>query len=171
MAGKPLSLQDTMITCLTDMTGRKASEARQVMIPKINVDVPKRSLIVFLYAFGPGVFLAFLIVFLAGVPWLAGLGGFLLVEFLAFFLFERRVRDGLQVRTYTEMVDKRRRPTGVLMLGGVEIDPSGGGPGTIVAACVPVTPGQRTSAGRAGAKTAARPADAALSARMLGKDS
>lgn len=163
MPAKPLTLQGTVITCLTDMTGRKASEARQVMIPKINVDVPKRTLVIFLYAFIPALLAALLIVWVLGVTWLTGLGAFIAVEGTAFFLFERRVRDGLQVRTYAEMLDKRKRPVHVLMLGGVEVNPYGGSPGTIVAAAVPVP------AGRAGRP--ARKTNAAVAARLLGKDS
>lgn len=163
MSAKPLSLQDTIITCLTDMTGRKASEARQVMIPKINVDVPKRSLVIFLYAFAPAMFTAVLIVWALGVPWLAALGGFTATEGAAFYLFQRRTRDGLQVRTYTELLDKSKRPVHVLMLGGVEIDPYGGSPATIITASVPVPPGRRGRPARAG--------NSALAARLLGKDS
>lgn len=162
MPAKPLSLNDTVITCLTDMTGRKASEARQVMIPKINVDVPKRSLAIFLWALVPALFTAFLVVWVLGVPWLAGLGGFAVTEGAAFWLFQRRTREGLQVRTYTEILDRKKRPVHVLMLGGVEIDPSGGGPGTIVAASVPVPPG--------GPGRHARRHGAARLARLPGKD-
>src|ERR1700722_12190559 len=106
MPAKPLSLQETVITCLTDMTGRKASEARQVMIPKVNVDVPKRSLVIFLYALAPAVFTAVLVVWALGGSWPAGLGGFIVTEGGGFYLFQRRTRGRPQVRPYTGLLGR-----------------------------------------------------------------
>lgn len=138
MPARPLSLENTRVTCLTEMTGAKAAEARQVMIPKVNVDVPKKSLIIFLAAFAPSALVGLLFVALVNATWVFALIVFALCEMLAFFLFQRRTREGLQVRTFTELADKHSRPIHVVMIGGVQVDPTGGVPATIVASSVPV---------------------------------
>lgn len=122
-----LSVDYTVVCDLTPMTGQKASSERRVPIPGIGTDVPFRYMVVFLGALLPSAFVA-IIVGLALSSFLGGLLTIPVVEGFAFFLFERRTRDGLRLRTYQALMDERKQKTAVLTLCGVEVDPFGATP-------------------------------------------
>jgi hypothetical protein len=124
-----LAVNSTRSFILTDMTGRKASSTRKVLIPNVEIEVPFRKVIVFvsaapaaiIAALGVGVLLGF-------VPGAAAFGA---IEAAAFYLFERRSRKGLQLRTYELLRDKNTARTSVLTMCGVEVNPYGPGPAMV----------------------------------------
>ena len=121
---RSLDLEDTVICSMTDMTGKKAAETRPVPIPQVGIDVPLRSLIVFLCGLVPAFLMAvftYLIVGMFSVSILV-IG---IVEAIVFWFFERRVKTGLRLRTYQAILDERRQVGGVLTLCGIPIDPYG----------------------------------------------
>lgn len=103
---------------LTALVGRRANEGRTATIA--TVEFQRRHGAIVGIAAGP----AILVGLVAGT--VIGVYGILLslaVEAVAFFLFERRTRDGLRLRTWEALNDRRVADTGRMFICGVEVDP------------------------------------------------
>lgn len=118
---------------LTPMTGRTAGSDRTMII--MTVEMKWRSFWIALAAFIPGLILTVIFTPMLGawaLLWLAG------IEAAAFYLIERRSKDGLRLRTYQSMFDKKRSNLNVFYLCGSPIEITGTQFGTIQQVTAPV---------------------------------
>lgn len=118
---------------LTDMTGRASGSERTMIVATLEMKM--RTFWIALAAAVPGLILTALfypMVGLFAMAWLA------LTEAAAFFLIERRTADGLRLRTYQTLLDKKRSNQGTFYLCGQPIDVGGSEFGTIQQITAPV---------------------------------
>lgn len=118
---------------LTHMTGKTSGANRTTVIG--TVEMRLRTFWIGLGALVPGAILT------ACFYPVIGVYSFLLVplaEFAAFYLIERRTREGLRLRTYQAMNDKRRAKDGVFYLCGQPLEVTETPFGTIQQISVPV---------------------------------
>lgn len=118
---------------LTPMTGRTSGADRTTVIG--TVEMKWRTFWIAVFAMAPAGILAALFAPMIGVfsfLWIP------IVEAAAFFLIERRSKDGLQLRTYQAMFDKKRSNVNTFYLCGQPVDVSGEQFGTIRQISVPV---------------------------------
>ncbi|MCU6479092.1 hypothetical protein [Arthrobacter sp. A2-55] len=104
---------------LTPMTGRTSGSDRTTVIG--TVEMKWRTFWIAAFAMIPaGILTAIFFPMLASWSFL----WIPIVEFAAFYLIERRTKDGLQLRTYQAMVDKKRTTLNEYHLCGQQIDVS-----------------------------------------------
>lgn len=118
---------------LTAMTGRKSGTDRTTVIG--TVEMRLRTFWIAVIALIPGAILT-AITFFFVQEW-----SFLCipaVEAAAFYLIERRSTDGLRLRTYQHLLDRKRAVNGVFFLCGQPIEVTGQSFGTIRQITVPV---------------------------------
>lgn len=120
---------------LTAYTGRESGSERTTVIG--TVEMKWRTFWIAALALVPGgiitaIFYPFVNVW--AFLWL------FVVEAAAFFLIERRSREGLKLRTYQTMFDKKRSNVNTFFLCGQPIEVSGTGFGTIRQITAPVKP-------------------------------
>lgn len=118
---------------LTGMTGRTSGSERTMIVA--TVEMKFRSFWIALIALVPGFILMMMFFPLIdswSMLWVA------IVEFAAFFLIERRTTDGLRLRTYQAMFDKKRSNLNVFYLCGQPIEVQGTPYGTIQQITAPV---------------------------------
>lgn len=104
---------------LTELVGKKSDQGRTMIVATF--EVQKRYLAIFLAAFIPALLVGLVAGKLIGVY---GILVFAAVEGAAFYLVEGRTREGLQVRTYEWLNDKRNADTGRVFMCQREVDPS-----------------------------------------------
>lgn len=118
---------------LTGMTGRTSGSERTMIVA--TVEMKFRSFWIALIALVPGGILAasfYPLIDSWALLWIA------LTEGAAFFLIERRSADGLRLRTYQGMLDKKRSSLNVFYLCGQPIEVEGTPYGTIQQITAPV---------------------------------
>lgn len=130
------------IFCLTPLT-RSAGE-RRVLIS--GFDVKWRTFVIAALAAIPALIITVIAWLFVGQLAVVAIP---LVEAAAFWLLESRQRNGLHLRQYQAMLDRRKATTGRFYCCGVQIDPARSVFGMIMANSVPV-PG-RGGAGTGGA--------------------
>lgn len=111
---------------LTNLTGRRASGERRVIIQTF--DVPWRGVLVAMAAFLPGLVVTFMFWPLLGnvaIMWVP------VVEIGAFWLVEGRRRSGLHLRNYQAILDRKRSTEGKFFMCGAVIDPGIAQRGTV----------------------------------------
>jgi hypothetical protein len=119
---------------LTGMTGRSSGSERTMIIA--TVEMKFRSFWIALIALVPGGILTAMfypLIDIWAVLWIA------IVEGAAFFLIERRTADGLRLRTYEAMFDKKKSNLNNFYLCGQPIQVEGTPYGTIQQITAPVT--------------------------------
>lgn len=121
---------------LTALTGRNSSANRTVIIQ--GFEARRRTLIVLAVGAVPALFITAVLWAIIGQYAVLALPA---VEGLVFWLVESRTRNGLQLRTYESLLDKKRSDAGKFYLCGRVIDPELNELGTIVAAAIPATSG------------------------------
>lgn len=104
---------------LTELVGKKSDQGRTMIVATF--EVQKRYLAIFLAAFIPALLVGLVAGKLIGVY---GVLVFAAVEGAAFYLVEGRTREGLQVRTYEWLNDKRNADTGRVFMCQREVDPA-----------------------------------------------
>ncbi|ACL42373.1 hypothetical protein Achl_4422 (plasmid) [Pseudarthrobacter chlorophenolicus A6] len=118
---------------LTPMTGRTSGADRTTVIG--TVEMKWRTFWIAVIAMVPaGILTAFFFPMLQSwaMLWIP------LVEGAAFLLIERRSKDGLRLRTYQAMFDKKRSAVNTFYLCGMPVDVTGETFGTIRQITVPV---------------------------------
>ena len=102
---------------LTDMTGRASGSERTMIVA--TMEMKMRTFWIALAAAAPGLILTALFYPMIGIwamVWLA------LTEGAAFFLIEKRTSDGLRLRTYQTLLDKKRSNKDTFYLCGQPVD-------------------------------------------------
>lgn len=118
---------------LTGMTGRNSGSERTMIVA--TVEMKFRSFWIALIALVPGGILTAMfypLIDIWAILWIA------LVEGAAFFLIERRTADGLRLRTYEAMFDKKKSSPNTFYLCGQPIQVEGTPYGTIQQITAPV---------------------------------
>lgn len=105
---------------LTSMTGKEAGTDRTTVIG--TVEMKMRTFWIGVIALVPGAILAGIFFPLLNAWSLLFIAA---VEGAAFWLIEKRAKDGLKLRTYQAMFDKKRSDVGTFYLCGTPIDVSG----------------------------------------------
>lgn len=118
---------------LTPMTGRESSHGRTMVFA--TVEMKMRHFWIGVFAAAPGALLL-----LITWPLLGSLGVFwiVLTEAAAFFLIEKRSRDGLRLRTFQSLLDKSRSDVNVFQLCGQPVEVSDSAFGSITETTVAV---------------------------------
>lgn len=120
---------------LTPMTGRTSGSERTTVIG--TVEMKWRTFWIGIFALIPGGFLTLMFFFLIrewAFLWIP------IVEIAAFYLIERRTGDGLNVRTYQAIVDKKKSNINTFYLCGQPVDIEDDKHGIIRQITVPVKP-------------------------------
>jgi hypothetical protein len=118
---------------MTGMTGRTSGSERTMIVA--TVEMKFRSFWIALIALVPGGILMamfFPLINTWSVLWVVA------VEIAAFFLIERRTAEGLRLRTYQAIVDKKKSNLNVFYLCGQPIEVEGTQYGTIQQITAPV---------------------------------
>ncbi|HEX9229306.1 MAG TPA: hypothetical protein VF885_22130 [Arthrobacter sp.] len=118
---------------LTGMTGRSSGSERTMIVA--TVEMKFRSFWIALIALVPGGILTAMfypLIDIWAILWIA------IVEGAAFFLIERRTSDGLRLRTYEAMFDKKKSSLNTFYLCGQPIQVEGTPYGTIQQITAPV---------------------------------
>lgn len=118
---------------LTDMTGRASGSERTMIVATLEMKM--RTFWIALAAAVPGLILTALFYPMIGIwamAWLA------LSEGAAFFLIEKRTADGLRLRTYQTLLDKKRSNKDAFYLCGQPVDVGSTEFGTIQQITAPV---------------------------------
>lgn len=102
---------------LTDMTGRASGSERTMIVATLEMKM--RTFWIGLAAAVPGLILTALFYPLVGIWALTWL---VLTEAAAFFLIEKRTADGLRLRTYQTLLDKKRSNKDTFYLCGQPVD-------------------------------------------------
>jgi hypothetical protein len=119
------------IFCLTPLT--RSGGERRVLIS--GFDVRWRTFVIAAFAAFPALIATMIVWIFAGQLALVMIP---IVEGGAFWLVESRQRNGLHLRQYQAMADRRKATTGRFYCCGVQIDPSRSEFGMIMANTVPV---------------------------------
>ena len=120
---------------LTPMTGRTSGQDRTTVIG--TVEMKWRTFWIAIFALIPGGFLTaifFIILREWAFLWIP------VVEIAAFYLIERRTSDGLNVRTYQAIVDKKNSKINTFYLCGQPVDVHDDAHGIIRQITMPVKP-------------------------------
>lgn len=120
---------------LTPMTGRESGAERTTVIG--TVEMRLRTFWIGLFALGPGAILTMIFYPMLDVWALLWL---IIIEVAAFWLFEKRQSDGLKLRTWQGLFDKKKSNLNTFFLCGQPISVSDSKFGQIRMTAAPVTP-------------------------------